>query len=348
MGRLPDAQPSPRLPQRLLLTEPRRPVAVHESPRAHWYVVGTVCIGAFLGQLDASIVTIALPRLGRGCTQAWARSSGSNLRTCLCWSRRSRPSAGSRTRSDASSCTCTGLGVHGRVAALRSGADAGGADRRSGAAGRGGGDVAGQQRRADHRGDAPAAAGAGHRRAGHRAGGGFGARTACRGSVAGARRVATDLPREPPGRSDRTRARLVSAAAQPLAAPRRQRRSSRCCAAGARGRGTARVRLARQPRWLRRSSAAGSARRGIARRDRVCATRTSSRRAADRALDLAPPGALGRAQQRSCSHTWCCSERCSWCPTTCRPSTSASRSLGCSSRCCRSRSGSPLRSPGGS
>jgi EmrB/QacA subfamily drug resistance transporter len=38
---------------------------VRASPRAHWYVVGTVCIGAFMGQLDASIVTLALPRLGR-------------------------------------------------------------------------------------------------------------------------------------------------------------------------------------------------------------------------------------------------------------------------------------------
>ena len=35
------------------------------SPRAHWFVVGTVCIGAFMGQLDASIVTLALPSIGR-------------------------------------------------------------------------------------------------------------------------------------------------------------------------------------------------------------------------------------------------------------------------------------------
>jgi len=48
---------------RRVLTEPRRPTKVRESPRAHWYVVGTVCIGAFMGQLDASIVTLALPRL---------------------------------------------------------------------------------------------------------------------------------------------------------------------------------------------------------------------------------------------------------------------------------------------
>lgn len=50
--------------QRRLLTEPRRPEAVRRSPRAHWFVVGTVCIGAFMGQLDASIVTVALPHIG--------------------------------------------------------------------------------------------------------------------------------------------------------------------------------------------------------------------------------------------------------------------------------------------
>lgn len=57
--------PIPRSPllQRLL-REPPRPQAVRASPRAHWYVVGTVCIGAFMGQLDASIVTLALPRIG--------------------------------------------------------------------------------------------------------------------------------------------------------------------------------------------------------------------------------------------------------------------------------------------
>ncbi len=49
---------------RPLLTEPRRPSAIRESPRAPWFVVGTVCIGAFMGQLDVSIVTLALPRLG--------------------------------------------------------------------------------------------------------------------------------------------------------------------------------------------------------------------------------------------------------------------------------------------
>jgi EmrB/QacA subfamily drug resistance transporter len=51
--------------RRRLVTEPRRPALIRVSPRAHWYVVGTVCIGAFMGQLDASIVTLALPHLTR-------------------------------------------------------------------------------------------------------------------------------------------------------------------------------------------------------------------------------------------------------------------------------------------
>jgi EmrB/QacA subfamily drug resistance transporter len=49
---------------RRLLNEPRRPPTVRNSPRARWYVVATVCVGAFMGQLDVSIVTVALPRIG--------------------------------------------------------------------------------------------------------------------------------------------------------------------------------------------------------------------------------------------------------------------------------------------
>jgi MFS family permease len=49
-----------------LLREPARPARIRESSRASAFVVGTVCIGAFMGQLDASIVTLALPRIGAG------------------------------------------------------------------------------------------------------------------------------------------------------------------------------------------------------------------------------------------------------------------------------------------
>jgi len=50
---------------RRLLSEPRRPASIAAKPNAHWYVVGTVCVGAFMGQLDASIVVLALPTLQR-------------------------------------------------------------------------------------------------------------------------------------------------------------------------------------------------------------------------------------------------------------------------------------------
>ena len=48
-----------------LLVEPRRPEAIRERPDAHWFAVAAVCVGAFMGQLDASIVTVALPTLQR-------------------------------------------------------------------------------------------------------------------------------------------------------------------------------------------------------------------------------------------------------------------------------------------
>ncbi len=47
-----------------LLVEPRRPVSVRERPDAHWLAVAAVCVGALMSQLDASIVTVALPSLG--------------------------------------------------------------------------------------------------------------------------------------------------------------------------------------------------------------------------------------------------------------------------------------------
>ncbi len=50
---------------RRLLVESPRPNAVRHSRHAHWLVVATVCTGAFMGQLDASIVTAAFPTLQR-------------------------------------------------------------------------------------------------------------------------------------------------------------------------------------------------------------------------------------------------------------------------------------------
>lgn len=50
---------------RRLFVEPRRIESVRQRPNAYWFAVGAVCIGAFMGQLDASIVTIAFPTLQR-------------------------------------------------------------------------------------------------------------------------------------------------------------------------------------------------------------------------------------------------------------------------------------------
>ena len=48
---------------RRLFVEPARPGRVRDHPRAFWLAVATVCIGAFMNQLDASIVTVAFPTL---------------------------------------------------------------------------------------------------------------------------------------------------------------------------------------------------------------------------------------------------------------------------------------------
>jgi MFS family permease len=46
-----------------MFTETPRPGLVREHPWAGWFAVATVCFGAFMGQLDASIVTITFPAL---------------------------------------------------------------------------------------------------------------------------------------------------------------------------------------------------------------------------------------------------------------------------------------------
>jgi MFS family permease len=64
MGDAPGPEPPPR-PRPRLLTEPRRSARVRDRPDAHWFAVAAVCVGAFMGQLDASIVTVALPSIQR-------------------------------------------------------------------------------------------------------------------------------------------------------------------------------------------------------------------------------------------------------------------------------------------
>ena len=46
-----------------MLVEAPRPQVIRDHPQAGWLAVGTVCFGAFMGQLDASIVTLTFPAL---------------------------------------------------------------------------------------------------------------------------------------------------------------------------------------------------------------------------------------------------------------------------------------------
>ncbi|MHB8293378.1 MAG: MFS transporter [Acidimicrobiales bacterium] len=55
---------------RRLLAEPARPASVAQRSSAPWFAVGTVCIGAFMGQLDASIVTVAFPTMSNAFHQS--------------------------------------------------------------------------------------------------------------------------------------------------------------------------------------------------------------------------------------------------------------------------------------
>jgi len=49
----------------VLLREPARPAVIREHRQAPWLAVATVCFGAFMGQLDASVVTLAFPAVQR-------------------------------------------------------------------------------------------------------------------------------------------------------------------------------------------------------------------------------------------------------------------------------------------
>jgi MFS family permease len=50
---------------RITLAEAARPAAIRRNPRAPWLAVGVVCFGAFMGQLDASIVTLTFRPMER-------------------------------------------------------------------------------------------------------------------------------------------------------------------------------------------------------------------------------------------------------------------------------------------
>jgi hypothetical protein len=82
---------------------PARIVAGFKSYR--WFVVGTVCVGAFMGQVDSSIAQMLLPRLelefgARLSTVSWVA-----VAYLLAMARSCRSSVASPTWWGASSCT---------------------------------------------------------------------------------------------------------------------------------------------------------------------------------------------------------------------------------------------------
>src|SRR5664280_2032854 len=94
-----------------LTREATRPQWVRDHPRAPWAAVAAVCLGGFMGQLDASIVTLAVyPDCSRSSPRGWAAWHGSRCPTWwfwrCCWS----PWVGGRTREDESCCTCMDSG----------------------------------------------------------------------------------------------------------------------------------------------------------------------------------------------------------------------------------------------
>src|ERR1035437_781743 len=87
-----------------------RPQWVRDHPRAPWAAVAAVCLGAFMGQRDASIVTLTYPRLQsefatRLGSVAWVSLSYLVVLAVLLV-----PWVGGRTREDESCCTCMDSG----------------------------------------------------------------------------------------------------------------------------------------------------------------------------------------------------------------------------------------------
>ncbi|MGD0246243.1 MAG: hypothetical protein ABSB59_38755 [Streptosporangiaceae bacterium] len=78
---------------RSILREQARPAIVRESRRAPWLAVSVVCFGAFMGQLDASIVTITFPAMEHDFGAPVAAVQWVSLAVSP-WPARSRSSAG--------------------------------------------------------------------------------------------------------------------------------------------------------------------------------------------------------------------------------------------------------------
>ena len=92
---------------RSILREPPRPTVVRENSRAPWLAVSVVCFGAFMGQLDASIVAITFPAMQREFGAPVAAVQWVSLSYLLGLIAMLAPAGASAMPSAASSCTPT-------------------------------------------------------------------------------------------------------------------------------------------------------------------------------------------------------------------------------------------------
>ena len=90
-----------------LLREPARPAVIREHPLAPWFAVAAVCFGAFMGQLDASVVTVAFPALQRQFGTGLAGTQWVSLAYLLVLTALLVPAAAGPTGPAASCFTCT-------------------------------------------------------------------------------------------------------------------------------------------------------------------------------------------------------------------------------------------------
>ena len=216
----------------VLLREPARPAVVREHRMAPWLAVATVCFGAFMGQLDASVVTLAFPALQRHSACLWRGCSGCRWPTWWRWWRCWCRWAAGRTGMAASWCTCTGLCCsprHRRHAGWHRPCP--GWLRCESSSGRRG-DVAGQQRRAGGYQRPGRAAAGGTGNSGGRTGAGPGAGPGGWRAAGRLGRLALDFLHQCSGRGGGRGGGLVLAAAHPPSPRPPGRRSAGADTAG--------------------------------------------------------------------------------------------------------------------
>src|ERR1035437_4940209 len=269
-----------------------RPQWVRDHPRAPWAAVAAVCLGAFMGQRDASIVTLTYPRLQsefatRLGSVAWVSLSYLVVLAVLLV-----PWVGGRTREDESCCTCMDPGCSPRLSGVCSGADPGLARGRARDPSRWGRALTGQQRDPGRAQCPPIPSTDRARISGSRTGTWPGAGTHLGWSAGGCLRLAVGVLGERPGWPRRDLGRACSSAAQQRPYPATGQRRGRFGPAGGRGHIDS-----AGPQWpVRYAPAVNLGGRAMCRGDRGCGGVLARRGTSGDALGRRPLAATRQAR----------------------------------------------------